>query len=132
MPKNQGGKSKKVQSEEVKGASSGGKQEDKDIPVSSRPDNSIIIKVLAKPGAKQNSITGLTSEGVGVQISAPPVEGEANTELVKYIAKTLGIRKSDICLDQGSKSRTKILLLDKNCGLSVEAVIEKLQTEAES
>ena len=40
------------------------------------------------------------SETVGVQISAPPVEGEANTELIKYIAAVLSVRKSDVSLDK--------------------------------
>jgi len=39
---------------------------------------------------------------VGVQINAPPVEGEANTELIKYMAAVLGLRKSDISLDRVS------------------------------
>lgn len=74
---------------------------------------------MAKPGAKQNAITGtktkiwrrplffiswnftgITDEGVGIQINAPPTEGEANTELVKYVASVLGLRKSDIMLDK--------------------------------
>jgi uncharacterized protein YggU (UPF0235/DUF167 family) len=40
------------------------------------------------------------NEAVGVQISAPPVEGEANTELVRYMAAVLGLRKSDVSLDK--------------------------------
>jgi uncharacterized protein YggU (UPF0235/DUF167 family) len=40
------------------------------------------------------------SEAVGVQISAPPVEGEANTELLRYMAAVLGVRKSDVSLDK--------------------------------
>lgn len=43
---------------------------------------------------------GVTPEGVAVQIAAPPVEGEANTELVKYIASVLGVRKSDVSLEK--------------------------------
>ncbi|BFY98893.1 hypothetical protein BsWGS_01933 [Bradybaena similaris] len=132
MPKSQSGKSKKAQSEGADCMSRGSQQKEENKPVSTRPDNSIVIRVLAKPGAKQNGISGLTEDCVGVQIAAPPVEGEANTELIKYIAKTLGIRKSDVSLDQGSKSRTKVLLLDKDCGLSVDAVIEKLKAETES
>lgn len=45
-------------------------------------------------------LTDVSVEGVGVQINAPPVEGEANTELVKYIASVLGLRKSDVSLDK--------------------------------
>ena len=46
------------------------------------------------------SCLGITDDSVGIQISAPPVEGEANTELVKYLASVLGVRKSDVTLDR--------------------------------
>ncbi|XP_052100447.1 UPF0235 protein C15orf40 homolog [Mytilus californianus] len=68
-------------------------------PVIMKPGKSVSIKILAKPGAKDNFITGYEDDGVGVQISAPAVDGEAKTDLVKYMAKVLGIRKSDISLD---------------------------------
>ncbi len=45
-------------------------------------------------------IPGIEDEGVGVHIAAPPVEGEANTELVKYLAKALNLRKSEVSLDR--------------------------------
>ncbi|GFO46302.1 upf0235 protein c15orf40 homolog [Plakobranchus ocellatus] len=104
---------------------------EEDHVVSTHTDNAVLIKVLARPGAKQNSITGLSAEGVSVQIAAPPVEGQANTELVKFVAKCLGVRKSDVSLDKGSKSRHKILIVDKSSGLTREDVLEKLQKAKE-
>lgn len=95
-------------------------------PVSINKSGNVSIKVLAKPGAKQNCITDITDEGVGVQISAPPVEGEANTELIKFFSKVLGLRKSDISLDRGSKSRSKILVISSEV-ISVEKTIETLK-----
>lgn len=103
------------------------KKAPKEVPVSDDCINvsksgSIQVKILAKPGAKQNQITDMSPEGVGVQISAPPVEGEANTELVKYLSKVLGVRKSDVSLDRGSKSRNKVILVDKEANLSVDQI----------
>ena len=46
--------------------------------------------------------TDISPEGVGVLIAAPPVDGEANTTLVKYVAAVLGVRKSDVSLDRVS------------------------------
>lgn len=43
---------------------------------------------------------GITDDSVGIQISAPPMEGEANAELVKYLASVLGVRKSDVIIDR--------------------------------
>jgi uncharacterized protein YggU (UPF0235/DUF167 family) len=46
------------------------------------------------------SFPDIGSEAVSVQISAAPVEGEANTELVEGMATVLGHRKSDVSLDK--------------------------------
>lgn len=79
--------------------------------VSLNSSGSIVLRIHAKPGAKQNTITDIMDEAIGVQIAAPPVDGEANAELVKYIAKVLHLRKSDVSVDRGSKSREKKLLV---------------------
>lgn len=42
----------------------------------------------------------LTDDGIGIQINAPPVDGEANAELLKYLSSVLSVRKSDISLDR--------------------------------
>ena len=42
----------------------------------------------------------MSEDGVGIQIAAAPVDGEANTELVKYLSKLLGLRKSDVFLEK--------------------------------
>lgn len=45
----------------------------------------------------------MDSEGVGVQIAAPPQEGQANTELLRFLSKVLQVRKSDVSLDRVTK-----------------------------
>ncbi|XP_043280417.1 UPF0235 protein C15orf40 homolog [Venturia canescens] len=98
-------------------------------PISLDKHGNVVIKVLAKPGAKHNNVTDISEEGVGVAISAPPVEGEANTELVKYLAAVLGTRKSDVSLDRGSRSRHKVVIVSNS---NVEAVLQKLKRESGS
>lgn len=99
-------------------------------PISIDKSGNLQIKILAKPGAKQNGITDLSPDGCGVQIAAPPVEGEANTELVKFMAKVLALRKSDVQLDRGSKSRQKVILI-ANGAISMERAMELLQKECD-
>ncbi|XP_003728665.2 UPF0235 protein C15orf40 homolog [Strongylocentrotus purpuratus] len=100
-------------------------------PVMMKKDGSISISIQAKPGAKHNGITGIEEEGVGVQISAPPVEGAANTELVKYLASVLGLRKSDVSLERGSKSRAKTIGVASGT-LSANEILQKLQEEIDN
>lgn len=100
-------------------------------PVTVDKSGNIAIKILAKPGAKQNGITDIGLEGVGVQIAAPPSEGEANAELVKFLSKVLGLRKNDVSLDKGSRSRNKIILISKGVS-TVEAIEQLLRKECDS
>ncbi|XP_034240381.1 uncharacterized protein CG5902-like [Thrips palmi] len=111
------------QGQQIDGAETGG-----DGVISLTKSGDVAVKIHAKPGAKKNGITDISEEGVGVQISAPPVEGEANTELVRYIAEILGLRKGDISLDKGSRSRNKTILVS-NGKLSVEEITEKIKKE---
>lgn len=86
------------------------------------------IKILAKPGSKENGITGITEEGVEVKIGAPPVDGEANTELISYLSKLFGIRKSDLSLDRGSRSRVKTVTVSKDSKLTLETLNQVVQS----
>lgn len=101
-------------------------------PISLDKSGNIRILILAKPGAKQNGITDIGDEGCGVQIAAPPVEGEANAELVRFISKVLQLRKSDVSLDRGSKSRHKTILVDKGANVTLERCVELLRKECDS
>lgn len=45
-------------------------------------------------------VTDVSSEAVGVAIAAPPTDGEANAELLRYLSKVLELKKSQISLDK--------------------------------
>ena len=47
-----------------------------------------------------------------MQIGAPARDGEANEELVRYLAEVLNVRTRTISLDKGSKSRNKVVTVD--------------------
>jgi len=72
----------------------------------SNPPN-VTIKLKVKPGAKTNNITDVSNEGVGVQIAAPPRDGEANEEVVDYLSEVLKLKRRDVELVSGQKSRQK-------------------------
>ncbi|XP_062066770.1 UPF0235 protein C15orf40 [Lepus europaeus] len=80
-------------------------------PVAVDPKGCVTIAIHAKPGAKQDAVTDLTAEAVSITIAAPPSEGEANAELCRYLSKVLELRKSDVVLDKGGKSREKVVKL---------------------
>ncbi|XP_068595807.1 UPF0235 protein C15orf40 homolog isoform X2 [Brachionichthys hirsutus] len=97
---------------------------------SEAPDRSgsVILAVHVKPGAKRSSITEVSSEAVGISVAAPPADGEANAELVRFLAEVLELKKSHISLDKGSRSRDKLIRVDSS--LSPEEVLRRLRQAA--
>ena len=71
------------------------------------------LPVRVIPKAKRNETAGWVEvDGkrvLRVRLTAPPVEGKANKALVEFLAATLGLRKGDIQLQSGEKSRMKTL-----------------------
>lgn len=83
----------------------------------------VAIEVWAQPRASRTRAVGLHGNALKVQLAAPPVDGEANAELVSYLAKTLGVPKSAVEIVRGDTGRKKRVLVK---GATVEGVREVL------
>ena len=67
----------------------------------------VLIRLRIQPRASRNSIH-LDSEGqIRVALTAPPVEGEANKSLCRFIADRLDLPKHAVRIKSGVKSRVK-------------------------
>lgn len=96
-------------------------------PVTRNKSGDVTISVYAKPGSKQNAITEVSGESVGIMIAAPPTDREANAELIRYLSEVLDLKKSEVALDKGSRSREKVVKLSGS--LTPEEVLERLKRE---
>lgn len=67
------------------------------------------FKVRVQPGASKNEIVRVQEDALKVRISAPPVQGKANKALVNFLAKELGVKKSEIEIVSGHTSRVKTI-----------------------
>jgi len=67
----------------------------------------IRLAVIAAPRASRTEITGVAEGRLRVRLAAPPVEGEANLELVRYLARTLGVPRSAVAVTAGAGGRRK-------------------------
>lgn len=54
-------------------------------------------------------MVGVHNGMLRVELRAPPVDGAANKELIRFIAATLGLRRSDVSLTSGQTGRRKRL-----------------------
>ena len=70
-------------------------------------NGSIEIHVYVQPKASKTRIIGLYDGLLKIGVTSPPVDGRANREVVKFLAKCLKIPRSDIVLRAGLHSRKK-------------------------
>ncbi|XP_027140520.1 UPF0235 protein C15orf40 homolog isoform X5 [Larimichthys crocea] len=126
MPKKE--KTVKGRAAGAAGGAAGGAEAGGSCPVSPDKSGVVFITVHAKPGSCRSAITDVGSQAVGVSIAAPPTDGEANAELVRFLAEVLELKKSHVCLHKGSRSRDKVIRLDSS--LSPEEVLRRLREAA--
>ncbi|HBH13947.1 MAG TPA: YggU family protein [Leclercia adecarboxylata] len=67
----------------------------------------LVLRLYIQPKASRDTIIGLLGDEVKVAITAPPVDGQANAHLVKYLAKQFRVAKSQVLLEKGELGRHK-------------------------
>ena len=81
------------------------------------------ISVQVHPNAVRTGVVGITGGVWRVTVSAPPVKGKANRELVSFLSRLLGVSKSQIDIIRGHTSRNKVIAIT---GLSQEDIEKRL------
>jgi uncharacterized protein (TIGR00251 family) len=81
------------------------------------------VSVRVVPRSSNEGIAGIEGGVVRIRLNAPPVEGQANEALVRFLSKALGVPKSRIALVAGGKGRNKIVRVD---GITREALLSAL------
>ncbi|MFL6230056.1 MAG: DUF167 domain-containing protein [Pyrinomonadaceae bacterium] len=72
-------------------------------------DGALIFAVRVVPRASRTEVAGMYDGALRVRVTAPPVEGAANAELVRFVAKALGVASRDVEIVSGHSSKTKLL-----------------------
>jgi uncharacterized protein len=68
------------------------------------------IAVRVTPRASRNKIVEILADGtIKIHVAAPPVDGEANEELVRFLADVLNIPKSRLEIVAGLAGRDKLI-----------------------
>ncbi|MFO3904967.1 DUF167 family protein YggU [Enterobacter hormaechei] len=67
----------------------------------------LVLRLYIQPKASRDTIIGLHGDEVKVAITAPPVDGQANAHLVKFLAKQFRVAKSQVLIEKGELGRHK-------------------------
>ena len=76
-----------------------------------------------QPRAGRTDVVGVHGDALKIRLAAPPVDGEANEELIRFLAKTLGVPKSAVTLLSGATGRRKRVRVE---GVTAEDAAVKL------
>lgn len=68
------------------------------------------VEIRVIPNAKKRAIVR-TPAGITVRLTALPLEGRANDELIRYLSDLLKVKRSTIRILRGEKDRRKVLEL---------------------
>jgi uncharacterized protein (TIGR00251 family) len=71
----------------------------------------INLSVYVVPRSSKTEVIGLYGDFLKIKLKSPPVDNEANEELIRYISEKLKISKSNIRIVSGQTQKKKILSL---------------------
>ena len=67
------------------------------------------IAVKVHPRAKRTAIKGRLGDAWKLELAAPPVDGKANEECVRFFAELAGVPRSRVWIVSGATSRNKVV-----------------------
>jgi len=108
-------------------------EEEEDLPLpkslSAGASGALLLQVRAKPGAKMSAVMDVGDEAIVVALQAPPREGEANEECIRFLGAVLGLKKKgQLSLVSGHKSRDKVVQVQAGIA-TPHGVAAKLRAE---
>jgi uncharacterized protein (TIGR00251 family) len=91
----------------------------------------ILLTIRAKPTGKQNRVVSMSGPALELELAAKPKDGEANSELIDYLSHILRVKKKDLQLISGMRSRDKQLLVHPGF-LDIDRVLQAISLEFNS
>jgi uncharacterized protein (TIGR00251 family) len=93
------------------------------LSIEERP-NGVRFAVRAQPRASRSEVAGIHNGALRIRIAAPPVDDQANTELIRFLARALGVAKSAVRIAAGRSGRSKTVEVDGVTAGAVRALLD--------
>ena len=68
--------------------------------------------VKVHPRARRSAVAGRLGEAWKLDLTAPPADGKANEECVRYLAELTGVPRARVRIVTGLTSRTKVVEIE--------------------
>ena len=95
------------------------------IQIESKQDGRVGFRIRIQPSSRKDEIIGWNEAGeLRIRLTAPPVEGAANRRIPVFLAKELGLKKRDIVIESGERSRSKRLSAPASARARLEDLLD--------
>jgi hypothetical protein len=72
-------------------------------------DGAVTLRIRVQPRARRTEIAGEHGGAIKLRVAAPPVDGKANEECRRFLAKLLGVSLGSVEILAGESSRDKLV-----------------------
>jgi uncharacterized protein (TIGR00251 family) len=86
-------------------------------------EHGVIFHIHVVPRSAKCEVAGVQGDALKLRITAPPVEGQANTECIRFLSDILGVRKKQVTILSGHKSKKKTVAIEGIGRKDIEALI---------
>ena len=83
----------------------------------------VVLQIQVLPRSSHCRVAGCQGGFIRIKITAPPVEGKANEECLRFFADILGIKKENIRITAGHRSRKKLIAIQGLTKKDVAAIL---------
>lgn len=71
----------------------------------------VIFTIQVLPRSSKCEVVGVQGDYLKIKIIAPPVDGRANEECLRFLADVLGVKKAQVSIVGGLKARKKTVAI---------------------
>jgi uncharacterized protein (TIGR00251 family) len=72
----------------------------------------VVLSLHVQPGAKRTEAACIHGDAMKIRLAAPPVDGRANAELLRFLADAFGVPLRSVTLLRGEASRQKTVRVE--------------------
>ena len=87
-------------------------------------DDAIAFDVRVVPRSSKSEIIGEYDGALKIRLASPPVDGAANAELIKLLAKSFGVSKGEVEIVSGLTSKSKCVLISGATPAAIAAILK--------